>query len=359
MWANSGSVRVIINIRTKRVRNWALKFGVDVWEFGRQFTNMINIKNRYNDYDVEVVRKDGIVLLKDMATEVKNFMDFKKNAVMRIMDSAEQAALSDSDRESQHTSPTSTVYDARRINEYNSDGRLAEGARHMDLRFMRRFERLPVNLSISSILVPNGVDLNSPEVKASLAWSSHLDPLFANNLERDPALSWQYFGSSSGFLRRFPGTAWPPEGSKGSKQINDFRAQNWFVQAASSPKDVVILLEASSGISETNFEISMTVAFAILDTLGENDFINLVTFADGVTSPVPCFRDKMVTATPDNIKEIKDAVKATKLEHKVNFTAGLEYAFGLLHRYNQSGNGSQCNQAIMLITEGTSEPQVD
>lgn len=28
-----------------RVRNWALKFGVDVWEFGRQFTNMINIKN--------------------------------------------------------------------------------------------------------------------------------------------------------------------------------------------------------------------------------------------------------------------------------------------------------------------------
>lgn len=28
-----------------RVRNWALKFGVDIWEFGRQFTKMNEIKN--------------------------------------------------------------------------------------------------------------------------------------------------------------------------------------------------------------------------------------------------------------------------------------------------------------------------
>jgi hypothetical protein len=28
-----------------RVRNWALKFGVDLWEFGRQFTKMSDIKN--------------------------------------------------------------------------------------------------------------------------------------------------------------------------------------------------------------------------------------------------------------------------------------------------------------------------
>lgn len=28
-----------------RVRNWALKFGVDLWEFGRQFTKMNEIRN--------------------------------------------------------------------------------------------------------------------------------------------------------------------------------------------------------------------------------------------------------------------------------------------------------------------------
>lgn len=31
---------------------------------------------------MEVLRKDGIILLREMAAEVKNFMDFKMNAVM-------------------------------------------------------------------------------------------------------------------------------------------------------------------------------------------------------------------------------------------------------------------------------------
>ncbi|XP_023166211.2 voltage-dependent calcium channel subunit alpha-2/delta-3 isoform X1 [Drosophila hydei] len=346
------------DIPHNEVRNWALKFGVDLWEFGRQFTKMNEIKSRFKDNDIEVKRKDGIILLRELAAEVKNFMDFKRNAVMRLMDSAEQAALSELDGQSSSESGQlgqQQHYDARRINEYNADGKLADGARHMDIRFMRRFERLPVNLSLSSILVPHGVDLDETDVKSALQWSAHLDPLFQNNLERDPALSWQYFGSSSGFLRRFPGTAWPPEGSKGSKLIHDFRTHNWFVQAASSPKDIMILLDASSSMSEKSFDLATATAFNILDTLGEDDYVNLITFSEVVKTPVPCFKDRMVRATPDNIQEIKSAVKAVKLQDTANFTAGLEYAFSLLHKYNQSGAGSQCNQAIMLITESTSE----
>lgn len=78
-------------------------------------------------------------------------------------------------------------------------------------------------------------------VKSSVAWSSHLDPIFANNLERDAALSWQYFGSSTGFLRRFPGTDWPSSSASENKPISDFRTEDWFIQAASSPKDIVSL----------------------------------------------------------------------------------------------------------------------
>lgn len=189
------------------------------------------------------------------------------------MDSAEQAALSESERDSARAqSQTSTFrhhYDHRHMNDY-----LADDAKDSPPRPMRRFENLIVNLTHSSILTPTGVDINGtlhffifpsnsiffsifpsnisifhfndtiyfstePEVRSSIAWSQHLDPIFANNLERDAALSWQYFGSSTGFLRRFPGTQWPHAGATDNKPINDFRIEDWFIQAASSPKDIV------------------------------------------------------------------------------------------------------------------------
>ncbi|XP_059617030.1 voltage-dependent calcium channel subunit alpha-2/delta-3 isoform X2 [Phlebotomus argentipes] len=353
------------DIPHNEVRNWALKFGVDLWEFGRQFTKMNDIKMRYKDSDVDVVRKDGILLLREMAAEVKNFMDFKMNAVMRIMDSAEQAALSsETDQEPQAQTQIHNAangfYDSRHLNEYASNGRLVEGAKEMLLRPMRRFERLPVNLTLSSILVPPGIDVNDADVQASIAWSSHLDPLFANNMERDPALSWQYFGSSKGFLRRFPGTAWPPDGQKMDKDINDFRTENWFVQAASSPKDIFILVDGSKSMcSSSNHHLASATVGAILDTLGDDDYVNVVTFTDSAKALVHCFSDKMVRATPDNIKELKVAVDSMECEGSGNFTAGLEMAFQVLHHYNQSGQGSQCNQAIMLVTTGTSETHDD
>lgn len=80
------------------------------------------------------------------------------------------------------------------------------------------------------------------ELQAAIAWSSHLDPIFASNLERDPALSWQYFGSRAGFLRRFPGTSWPHDAATENKPLSDFRVDDWFIQAAASPKDVVSLI---------------------------------------------------------------------------------------------------------------------
>ncbi|KAL5282154.1 CACNA2D4 family protein [Megaselia abdita] len=346
------------DIPHNEVRNWALKFGVDLWEFGRQFTKMQDIKSKFEDDSFEVKRKDGILLLRELASEVKNFLDFKKNAVMRIMDSAEQAALSESNTQS-HSSSGTQHYDARKVNEYNSDGKLSDGARHLDLIFMRRFERLPVNLTFSTILVPELIDLEDNDVKNALQWSSHLDPLFQSNLERDPGLSWQYFGSTTGFLRRFPGTAWPPEGSKGSREIYDFRLQQWFIQASSSPKDFIILLDTSSSISWKNYEIAKETIATILDTMGENDFFNIFIFTDSVKSLISCFQDKLMRATPTNKEEVKMTLNSVTLGGSFNYTAGLEYSFNLLHKYNITYEGSQCNQAIMIATSSMSESQED
>ncbi|OWR42367.1 voltage-dependent calcium channel subunit alpha-2/delta-4 like protein [Danaus plexippus plexippus] len=46
---------------------------------------MNQIQNKYHEYNVEVVRKDGLLLVRELAVEVKNHMDFKMNAVMDAM----------------------------------------------------------------------------------------------------------------------------------------------------------------------------------------------------------------------------------------------------------------------------------
>lgn len=45
-------------------------------------TRICNNEQRFKENEYEVVRKDGLVFLREMAAEVKNFMDFKMSAVM-------------------------------------------------------------------------------------------------------------------------------------------------------------------------------------------------------------------------------------------------------------------------------------
>lgn len=203
------------------------------------------------------------------------------------MDSAEQAALSESDRDAQQNAQgsSSNFFDARRLaSEYSSEAIKSSGT-----KYMRRFEKLPVNLSGSSVFSVAGVDMNEAEIKNAAQWSAHLDPIFANNLERDPSISWQYFGSSAGFLRRYPGLQ-----GDDKADINDFRMENWFIQAASSPKDIIILMDSSSSIAKKSFQLAVTTVSAILDTLGDDDFVNVVAYSDKPQPVVPCFKDKLV-----------------------------------------------------------------
>ena len=39
----------------------------------------------------------------------------------------------------------------------------------------------------------------------AIQWSEQLDRIFVTNYESDPSLGWQYFGSSTGFMRQYPG----------------------------------------------------------------------------------------------------------------------------------------------------------
>lgn len=59
-----------------------------------------------------------------------------------------------------------------------------------------------------------------------------------------------------------------------------------------------------------------------------------------------------IQATAHNLREIRVALDDVPSGGAANFTAALATGFELLQRYNRTGLGCQCNQAIMLVTNG-------
>lgn len=56
----------------------------------------------------------------------------------------------------------------------------------------------------------------------------------------------------------------------------------------------IILLDSSGSMSGKEYQLAVATASAILDTLGDDDFFNLISFSDQSRVIVPCFQDKMV-----------------------------------------------------------------
>ena len=51
----------------------------------------------------------------------------------------------------------------------------------------------------------NSYSISAEEVLNGVRWSEKLDEDFQLNYEEDPTLTWQYFGSATGFFRNYPG----------------------------------------------------------------------------------------------------------------------------------------------------------
>lgn len=66
------------------------------------------------------------------------------------------------------------------------------------------------------------------------------------------------------------------------------------MEAATSPKDIVILIDGSGSMFGQRLDIAKHVVNTILDTLGTNDFVNIFTFDKEVSPLVTCFEETLV-----------------------------------------------------------------
>lgn len=97
---------------------------------------------------------------------------------------------------------------------------------------------------------------------------------------------------------------------------------------------------------------------SILDTLSNNDFVTLLKYNNETTELVPCFKDMLIQATPENLDTFKKSMEepdSLKTEEVANLTEAFTKALSLLKTYRESRDcdaDTPCNQLIMLVTDG-------
>ncbi|XP_055630867.1 voltage-dependent calcium channel subunit alpha-2/delta-3 isoform X3 [Toxorhynchites rutilus septentrionalis] len=344
-------------IKYSIVQGWAAKLGGELASLGDFITRRKDVEDSFKQ--AQVVSKNGQKIVEEMAKDLKYMMDAKVSAVKRIMDTAENTAIS---FEEESVNQSFQYYNAKEmiepgeiittpipmIDEDPADIPTIIPPKEIVLTKKKHFFNEAVNTSVSSVHVPTNVYDRATEVIKAIKWSEALDSIFYNNYIGDPTLTWQYFGSSTGFLRQFPATKWEED----PVDLYDCRLRSWYIEAANSPKDVIILVDSSGSMTGQRKDIAKHVVSNILDTLGPNDYVNIFTFAEEVTEVVPCFRETLVQANMGNIRELKLGMDNIETTEIANVSAALTRAFELLVTFRENRNGARCNQAIMLVSDG-------
>ncbi|KAI0984621.1 hypothetical protein GJ496_002711 [Pomphorhynchus laevis] len=277
----------------------------------------------------------------------------------------------------------------------------------------RHFMDLNVNLTYSTVHVPTIIYEQSDEILHSAAWSFHLNNAFLENYQNDPEITWQYFCGATGLYRTWPGTEWTyPDNMPKNKLVDlfDCRVRTWYVKATSSPRDVVILIDSSGSMTGIKRSIAVQTVETILDTLSDDDFVNILSFNNVIQYVDPCFQNGLVQATVENRKHLRDAIEDLPTNDIASLSEALIRAFKILNHariniaktekvkcicqshyidsemnistdsacilsdnelrelenetssnnsHNSFLDSSGCNKMIMLVTDGANENAVD
>uniref|UniRef100_A0A671YMH1 Calcium channel, voltage dependent, alpha2/delta subunit 3 n=1 Tax=Sparus aurata TaxID=8175 RepID=A0A671YMH1_SPAAU len=247
-------------------------------------------------------------------------------------------------------SPQYEYFNAVLINEVDEQGNNVELGGEFLLEPNDHFNNLSVNLSLSVVQVPTNMYNKDPDIVNGVYWSEALNKVFVDNFERDPTLIWQYFGSAKGFFRQYPGVKWHPDehGVIGF----DCRNRKWYIQAATSPKDVVILVDVSGSMKGLRLTIARQTVSSILDTLGDDDFFNIIAYNQEIHYVEPCLNGTLVRADRTNKDHFREHLDKLFAKGIGLLGEALAEAFTILSDFNQTGRGSVCSQAIMLVTDG-------
>ncbi|XP_070193860.1 voltage-dependent calcium channel subunit alpha-2/delta-3-like [Littorina saxatilis] len=312
--------------------------------------------------------QDVANLIADVRNKMQTMLEEKEKAVQELKRAAEDAMKQYGHYKENIDYEDVNYYNAKKVVITNSEFESTENEVRPKIKGTIDYlqtdktwhfgsENLNLNTNFSTVHVPTNIYDKSNRILHGVSWTENLTEQFRNNSLQSPTLGWQYFCSSDGFFRIYPGMQWPRDPEK--VDVFDCRMQKWYIQAASTPKNIIILLDTSGSMTGKRFTIAQTTVSTILDTLSDEDYFNIIKYSKEPEYVDTCFNDTMMPANVDNIRRIQDKIMEIKPESTADLRKALLLAFRLFKEEEMLGGGSICNKAIMIITDGAPENYVD
>ena len=125
------------------------------------------------------------------------------------------------------------------------------------------------------------VTTDATDIMNAVCYTQGLETTFKSIATTESDLKWQYYGTQEGVLVNYPGFLWG--GCEGSTY--DPRERPWYVMGATGPKDVIIILDKSGSMKNSD---RMTNAIAgaqtVVNSLTNVDYVSVVAFSTTATS---------------------------------------------------------------------------
>ncbi|XP_014854608.1 PREDICTED: voltage-dependent calcium channel subunit alpha-2/delta-2 isoform X4 [Poecilia mexicana] len=318
--------------------HWAGRIEKELEKVLQHVTGAQQMRSIYNEKksQFEIKRNNPKDLVERVARDISKLLNSKSKALEKLVREAEQL-------QKEHV-----WKDGVTQTEDGEEEAPLETSSSLELEFVDdpNFKN-KVNYSSSAVQIPTDIYKGSPVILNELNWTQALERVFIENRREDSSLRWQVFGSATGVTRYYPATPWR---APNKIDLYDVRRRPWYIQGASSPKDMVIIVDVSGSVSGLTLKLMKTSVMEMLDTLSDDDYVNVAKFNEKAEAVVPCFRT-LVQANVRNKKIFKEAVLHMQAKGTTDYKSGFTFAFEQLLN-ESSAPRANCNKMIMMFTDG-------
>ncbi|XP_041357381.1 VWFA and cache domain-containing protein 1-like [Gigantopelta aegis] len=347
-----GEEKVDIGTLSGDVQNWAMLIQNYILQLANDGIRRHDTQSYLDQAVYSFEKKDGAEIVNQVKTTLEDYFKKKTRAAVRLAAKAQE--LYDEFLTANATTNVTSLNDLGRDVYKDSD---IPKLLPVDLDFNPYF-RQSVSSKYSTVKIADEVPRDDKAVIDSIIYTTKLEEVFHQNAAEDPLMRWQYFGTTIGITRLFPGRKWSINFA-GFYNDYDPRLRPWYIAATSGPKDVIIILDCSRSMQGEKFEIAKAVAKTVINTLTKQDYVNVIcaraSHWDEVgkwhpydTEVMSCQSDGMVPATIAHRKDLIEKIMMRKAGGTSELEKGFEMALQLLRSVPRTG----CQSLIVFATDG-------